>query len=149
MKSKKYLLLCNRHSSVHGDEWGLFWGCRVSKSGYNSDLRTAHRFTEEEIERYKDGNEDIPIPIDILGISEECESEDTYNKNIRVLIEKGTLNELLHLDLKKDTYEDETEEDCCPVCGSENIGYSYYHDCNFCKDCGYKFEEDEDLEDYE
>lgn len=102
--SKKYLLLCNRHSSIYGDEWGLFWGCRDSESGYNPDLRTAHRFAEEEIEKYKGRQDDIPIPIDFLGVSEEYESEDTYNKNIRVLIEKGTLERLLHLDLKKNTY---------------------------------------------
>lgn len=112
--SKKYLVLCNRHNSIFGDNWALFWGSRDSKSGYNSDLRTAHRFDETEIEGFNDKS-DIPIPIDILGISEECESEETINKNIRVLIEKGTLNRLLNLDLQPLHKQDSI----CPNCGEE------------------------------
>lgn len=111
---KKYLVLCNRHDSIYGDEWALFWGCRDSQGGYNADLRTAHRFDETEIEKFDD-NSDIPIPIDVLCIPEECESEETINKNIRVLIEKGTLNELLGLKLKPH----KTYVEICPNCGEE------------------------------
>lgn len=112
--AKKYLVLCNRHNSLYGDEWALFWGCRDSKSGYNSDLRTAHRFDETEISKFDD-NSDIPVPIDVLGIPEECESEEAINKNIRVLIEKGTLNELLGLNLKPL----HQVKEYCPNCGEE------------------------------
>ncbi|MBY6842664.1 hypothetical protein [Clostridium botulinum] len=97
--SKKYLVLCNRHNSIFGREWGLFWGYREREGGYNSDLRTAHRFDESEIHRFND-NRDIPIPIDVLGIPEECEDEKTINENIKVMIERGTLNNLLDLDLR-------------------------------------------------
>ncbi|MBO0555635.1 hypothetical protein EXQ41_06170 [Clostridium botulinum] len=112
--SKKYLVLCNRHNSIFGEEWGLFWGYRESEGGYNSDLRTAHRFDESEIGRFKD-NRDIPIPIDILGISEEYENEKTINENIKVMIEKGTLNSLLDLDLRP---LHQTRQ-YCPNCGEE------------------------------
>ncbi|QPW62114.1 hypothetical protein [Clostridium botulinum] len=98
---KKYLLLCNRHNSIYGDSWCLFWGCRDEESGYTSDIRIAHRFNEEEIEEFKGRIDDIPIPIDKLGLSENYISEEDYNKNIRVMIEKGTLNKVLGLDLKR------------------------------------------------
>lgn len=111
----KYLLLCNRHNSIYGDKWALFWGCRERKSGYTSDLRVAHRFSDEEIDKYKGRTDDIPIPIDVLGIPEEYESEETMNKNICVLIEKGTLNKLLHLNLKPLKF----GIDYCPHCGEE------------------------------
>ncbi|APR02560.1 TPA: hypothetical protein ACXDAY_002183 [Clostridium botulinum] len=111
---KKYLILCNRHNSIFGGEWGLFWGYRESEGGYNSDLRTAHRFDESEIHRSND-NRDIPIPIDILGIPEECEDEKTINENINVVIEKGTLNDLLDLDLRPLHQTGQY----CPSCGEE------------------------------
>jgi len=97
--SKKYLLLCTRHSSLYGDEWALFWGNRESKSGYTCDPRVAHRFDEEEIKKYQDSDE-IAIPIDALGLQEGYENEKTINKHLRVLIEKGTLNDLLELNLR-------------------------------------------------
>lgn len=96
---RKYLVLCNRHNSLYGDEWALFWGLRESEGGYTSDLRVAHRFNEDEIEKFK-GKGDIPIPIDVLGIPGDYESEETINRNLRVLIERGTLNELLDLKLR-------------------------------------------------
>ncbi|MBY6928995.1 hypothetical protein [Clostridium botulinum] len=140
--SKKYLLLCNRHNSMFGDCWALFWGNRDSKSGYTSDLRIAHRFDEEEIKKYEDGRADIPIPIDVLGIPEEYESKESFNKNIRVLIEKGTLNELLHLDLKPD---DDDEQICCPNCGSNDL--TEFNDDEIpvfvCENCDYEFQESE------
>lgn len=97
---KKYLVLCNRHNSSYGDNWCLFWGNRERKCGYSSDIRIAHRFDESEIVEFDDDG-DIPIPIDVLGISEDYESEEGFNDNIKVMIEKGTLNELLGLKLKK------------------------------------------------
>ena len=96
----KYLVLCNRHNSIFGKEWALFWGNRESKSDYTSDVRVAHRFNESEIVGFDD-NEDIPIPIDILGISEEYIDESKMNKNLRVIIEKRTINKLLDLNLKE------------------------------------------------
>lgn len=111
---KKYLVLCNRHNSMYGEDWGLFWGNRESEGGYNSDLRIAHRFDESEIGKFDD-KDDIPILIDTLGIPVECENEETLNKNIRVIIEKGTLNELLHLNLKPL----HQIKECCPNCGEE------------------------------
>lgn len=110
--SKKYLVLCNRHNSIFGDNWALFWGCRESKGGYNSDLRIAHRFDESELSQFDD-NQDIPIPIDAIGILEDCESEENFNKNIEMLIERGTLNKLLNLHLKP-LHQD---RNYCPVCG--------------------------------
>lgn len=95
----KYIVLCNRHESIYGDSWGLFWGHRESKSGYTSDLRLAHRFKEDEIKDFTDDS-DIPLPIDKLGISEDYEPEETFNSNLRVLIEKGTLNQIYNLKLK-------------------------------------------------
>lgn len=96
---KKYLILCNRHPSIFGDNWCLWWGCRESKSSYSTDVRLAHRFTYDEAIEIND-KDDIMISIDALGISEGYESEETYNKNLRVLIEKGTLNEMLNMSLK-------------------------------------------------
>jgi len=110
--SKKYLVLCNRHNSIFGDNWALFWGDGESAGGYNSDLRAAHRFDESEISQFND-DQDIPIPIDVLGISEDYEKEETRNKNVAVLIERGTLNKLLGLKLKP---LHQTKE-CCPSCG--------------------------------
>ncbi|NFF80420.1 hypothetical protein FDA09_11725 [Clostridium botulinum] len=113
--SKKYLLLCNRHNGCFGDNWCLWWGDRESKSGYSSDVRIAHRFDEEEIKKYEDGKLDIPISIDVLGISEEYESEETINKNINVLIEKGTLNRLLGMELRPLFQEEDEDAICCPT----------------------------------
>lgn len=93
-KESKYLLLCNRHNSIYGDNWCLWWGNREEKNGYTTDVRVAHRFTKEEIENRK-GETDIPVPIDVLGISEEYECKETYNKNLRVMVEKGTINKLM------------------------------------------------------
>lgn len=107
---KKYLVLCNRHNSIYGDHFALFWGNRESEGGYTSDLRVAHRFDESEINDFND-NQDIPIPIDALGISEGYESEKTINKNTNVLIEKGKLNELLNLKLKPLFQEQEQQEE--------------------------------------
>ncbi|NFO40815.1 hypothetical protein FDB42_12050 [Clostridium botulinum] len=139
--SKKYLLLCNRHNSCFGDNWCLWWGDRESKSGYSSDLRIAHRFTEEEIEKYKEEGQDIPVPIDVIGVSEEYEPKETYNKNLRVLIEKGTLNQLMDLNLRPLFQEPEC---ICPSCGSDNVMQTYEGDevVYICNECEYEFDED-------
>lgn len=112
--SKKYLLLCNRHESVFGDNWCLWWGNRENKGGYNSDVRLAHRFTEEEIKDYAEKGRDIPVPVDVLGVSEDYESKENYNPNFKVLIEKGTLNKLMDLELRP-LFKD---EGYCSKCGS-------------------------------
>lgn len=111
--SKKYLLLCNRHTSIFGDDWCLWWGNRESKGGYSSDARLAHRFTEEEIKDYSESNRDIPIPVDVLGISEDYEPKESYNSNLKVLVEKGTLNKLMDLNLRP-LFQD---EGYCSKCG--------------------------------
>lgn len=96
---KKYLILCTRHESVYGDNWCLWWGYKDSKNGYSSDIRTAYRFTEEEIKPFLDDKEDIPIDISILGINDIY--EENINENFVQLIEKGTLNKLLDLRLSR------------------------------------------------
>lgn len=136
--SKKYLLLCNRHNSVFGENWCLWWGNRESKSNYTSDIRLAHRFDEKEIEKYADRGHDIPVPIEVLGISEGYEPIETFNKNFVSMVEKGTINKLMGLELKPLFQE---EEIVCPSCGSvaEEIGYKEYR----CIDCEYEFGEED------
>lgn len=111
---RKYLVLCNRHNSIYGDHWALFWGCRESASGYTSDIRIAHRFTEEEIKSFTT-DEDIPIPIDVLNLPEGYISENHFNSNFVSLVERATLNGLLGLKLKPLF----REKKCCPNCGEE------------------------------
>lgn len=141
--SKKYLLLCNRHNSIYGSNWCLWWGERESKNGYTSDVRLAHRFGEEEIEEYDEKECDIPVPIDKIGICEEYEPKETYNKNLRVMIERGTLNELMGLKLKPLFQE---EEIICPNCGScdcrEDSDYMG-NEIFICGECDHEFSEDD------
>lgn len=137
--SNKYLLLCNGHNSVYDDNWCLWWGDRESKSGYITDLRRAHRFTKDEIEKYK-GDEDIAVPVDVLGISEEYEPEETYNENICVMIKKNKINELMGLELRP-LFQD--EEIWCPVCGCRNLEErenNFGDKVYICEECGYEFE---------
>lgn len=138
--SKKYLLLCNRHNSIYGDSWCLWWGDRESKCGYSSDVRIAHRFTEDEIKEYQNCDDDIPIPIDVIGVSEDYEPKETYNKNLCVLIEKGTLNKLMDLNLKPLFQE---TEHICPKCGSNDVNetYDYNELVYICQDCECEFDE--------
>ena len=139
--SKKYLLLCNRHNSIYGDNWCLWWGDRESKGGYSSDIRIAHRFTEDEIKEYQNfGDDDIPVPIDIIGLSENYEPEKTYNKNFCVLIEKGTLNRLMGLNLKPLFQE---PEHICHKCGCSDVNetFDYGELVYICNDCGCEFDE--------
>jgi hypothetical protein len=136
---KKYLLLCNRHNSIFGDNWCLWWGCRESKGGYSSDVRIAHRFNGDEIKEFV-GEEDIPVPIEVLGLSDDYEPEETYNKNLCVLIEKGTINKLMGLNLKP-LFEE--PEHICPKCSSSNVKETYDYDelVYICQDCECEFDE--------
>lgn len=135
---EKYLLLTTRHESVFGNTFALFWGDRENEGGYTSDLRVAHRFTKDRIEKLTD-EDDIAIPISVLNIPEECETDDKINKNINVLIEKGTLNKLIdNLSLKHDCFEDNFE---CPNCGHplENyhiVDWDDEKDIYECPECG-------------
>lgn len=108
--SKKYLLLCNRHESIYGGNWCLWWGNRESRSGYTSDVRLAHRFNEEEIEKYAEKGQDIPVPIEIIEVPEDYEAIENYNKNFVQLIEKGTINKLMNLELRPLFQDDEERE---------------------------------------
>lgn len=114
--SKMYLVLCTRHESIYGNEWCVWWGRKESKSGYSSDVRFAHRFTEEEIEKFKDDKQDIPIPIDLLKLPEGYPDEENTNYNLRVLIEKGTINKLTNLNLSPN---EEMHTVICGECGNE------------------------------
>lgn len=97
---KKYLILCLRHESMYGDNFCLWWGDRGSKSSYSSDVRIAHRFTYEEAKEIND-KDDIMICTEDLGIDEDYEPKETFNKNLVVIIEKGTVNKLLGLGIRK------------------------------------------------
>lgn len=90
----KFVVLCNRHDSIYGDKFALFWGCGETSQGYSSDIRLAHRFDESEIVDFDD-NADIPISCNSISISEEQENNLTINQNIRCLIEKSTIQQLL------------------------------------------------------
>lgn len=97
---KKYLLLCNRHNSSYGDNYCLWWGNREQQGGYTSDVRLAHRFTEKEIKEYEEKYQDIAVPVELLKVSEDYESTETFNENLICLVEKGTINKLMGLQLK-------------------------------------------------
>lgn len=97
---KRYLLLTLRHNSFYGEEYCLFWGERESKGGYNSNPYLAHRFTEEEmLEMGGSDDGDIFLDIEKLGIPAEYPKE--TNKNILCLVEKGTINRLYGLNIKR------------------------------------------------
>ncbi|WP_236896928.1 hypothetical protein [Clostridium beijerinckii] len=98
----KYLILCTRHESIYGDNWCLWWGCRESKSSYSSDVRDAHRFTYDEAIEIADNKGEYMVSCEELGISEDYEPKETLNKNIRLLIEKGTINEICEFELRRD-----------------------------------------------
>ena len=134
--NKKCLLLCSRHNSIYGDNWCLWWGNRESKSGYTSDVRLAHRFDEEEIKKYAEKGQDIPIPIDVIGVLENYEPIETYNKNCVQLIEKGTINKLMGLELRPLFQDDEIE---CPICGSHDYSENDIDGIFTCNNCDYEF----------
>lgn len=104
----KYLMLCKRHESLHGDHIALWWGSydrrkpEHNQSGYTSDLRAAHLFTKEEAMKIQD-RDDIAVPISSLGFTENEMNSMPENKHLRIMIEKGTLVNRCGLDLRKPT----------------------------------------------
>lgn len=100
---EKYLIMCNRHNSYLGDHFCLWWGHKEKKGGYSSDFRHAHLFNYKEIEDKKlfGDKEDIPIKLSDLGYTEESFHNLPQDENLRMLIEKGTLNKKLGLNIKK------------------------------------------------
>lgn len=45
----KYLVREHTHKSLYGDIFCVWWGYGKNGAGYVSDLRLAHRFTEDEL----------------------------------------------------------------------------------------------------
>ena len=86
----KYLVWCRRHNSLYGKPYALFWGYREAEGDYSSDVRVAHRFSEEDIKQFND-KDDIPIPIDFLGLSEDYTDEKLINNYVKMMVEKGSL----------------------------------------------------------
>lgn len=96
-KEKLYIILTLRHECMYGDEFCLFWGYGESSGGYTGNPLMAHRYTYEEAVKRSDGKEDIMIDIDLLGLDKEYHE----NKNIVSLMEKGRLNTLTGLRLRR------------------------------------------------
>lgn len=96
---KKYLLLTLRHNSIYGENYCLFWGERGNKSGYTSNPYLAYRFTEAEMLEMGESVDDIFLDIEKLGISAEYPKE--INENVLCLVEKGTINKLYGLHIKR------------------------------------------------
>ena len=106
---KHYIILCNRHESMFGDNWGLFWGHKESEGGYTSDPYLAHRYREDEISNFDD-KQDVPLDIELLNLPVEYTEKES---NVWRLIEKGKINSIYKLGLrpkKKNVY-----CDCCGV----------------------------------
>lgn len=97
-QNKLYIILTLRHNNIYGHEYCLFWGYDESSGGYTGDPYHAHRFTYEEAIKKADGNGDIMIDIEKLGLDREYKE---HNKNVLCLIEKGTLNRVLGLGLRR------------------------------------------------
>ena len=97
-RKKTYIVLTTRHDSIsiHGSNYGLFWGYKDSKSGYTSDPRFAHRYTEEEAKDFST-EEDIPLDISKLGLEEGY--PEACDSNLVTLVEKSTINKLYGLNL--------------------------------------------------
>lgn len=99
--SEKYLILCNRHGSIFGNNFALWWGYKKDEGGYNSDLRFAHLYDYDYVKNNHIGDKDDPaIKLSDIGYTEEMLANFPQDENLRVLIEKGTLNKLLGLGLK-------------------------------------------------
>ena len=107
---KHYIILCNRHESMFGDNWALFWGHKESEGGYTSDPYLAHRYTEDEIASFDD-DQDIPLDIELLGLPVKYTEK---QPNVWRLIEKGTLNNIYKLRLKP-----KKKQNYCDYCGEE------------------------------
>jgi hypothetical protein len=97
----KYLILCNRHPSIFGDSFALWWGYRDEKSGYTSNFSDAHLYDYDDVKNNHIGDSDDPaIKLSDLGYTEERFKALPKDEILRVLIEKGTLNKLLGLRLR-------------------------------------------------
>lgn len=83
----KYLIMTDKHRSIHGVQWVLFWG--PNKSGYTSFIGDAGRYTLEEAKGIIDNEETFMISEEELGIP----TGDF--KRFKVLIEKGTVNDIV------------------------------------------------------
>lgn len=97
---EKYLILCNRHDSVYGKGYALWWGYRNDSGGYSADFRNAHLFSRDKVVDHLNDKGDPAIKLSDLGYTEQKFNSLPQDENLRVLIEKGTLNELLKLNLK-------------------------------------------------
>ncbi len=68
----KYLVVTTRHSSDFGERFCVFWGNREDPSGYTSNVRLAHRFSQKELPMAQLKNVgDFAVPCSALGVSEE------------------------------------------------------------------------------
>jgi hypothetical protein len=99
--AEKYLILCNRHEGIFGDNFALWWGFKNEGGGYSSDFRNAHLYNYDEIKEHHLNDKDDPaIKLSDLGYTEESFSALPQDNNLVVLIEKGILNDLLNLNLR-------------------------------------------------
>jgi hypothetical protein len=96
----KYLILCNRHQSLYGNDFALWWGFKSEKGGYNSDFRFAHLYDYKDVKDHLNDKDDPAIKLSDLGYTEEQFNNLPTDENLRVFIERGTLNKLLKLNLK-------------------------------------------------
>jgi hypothetical protein len=97
----KYLILCNRHPSIFGNNFAVWWGYKENKGGYSSDFRHAHLYDYEYVKNgHLNCKDDPAIKLSDLGYTEEQFMNLPKDENLRVFIEKGTLNEILGLRLK-------------------------------------------------
>lgn len=85
----KYLVRDTNHKSPYGDIFCQWWGHGKNCGGYVSDLRLAHRFTEDELSDIR-GREEF-ISCSLLGISEEQADIERLNYNYSVLMEISVL----------------------------------------------------------
>ncbi|OXM83994.1 hypothetical protein [Paenibacillus rigui] len=68
---RKFVIACTRHNDLYfGGNAVLFWG--PNSSGYTACLESAGLYSEEEaVEKGKGTHgQDIPIPIEMLGMGE-------------------------------------------------------------------------------
>lgn len=99
--SEKYLIICNRHPSIFGNNFALWWGYRDNGGGYTSNFPDAHLYDYEEVKYNHIGDNDDPaIKLSDLGYTEKQFGALPNDEILRVLIEKGTLNKLLEMRLK-------------------------------------------------
>lgn len=95
---KKYIILTLRHECSFGKKYCLFWGYDDSPSSYTSDPYHAHRFNLPEALDICDGKEDIMLDISKLGLDESYKD---HNKNVVCLVEKGQVNCVYGLKIRR------------------------------------------------